>query len=175
MIVSNDKVISVTYTLREDSNSGEVVETVGEEKPLMFLYGTGNLLPRFEENLDGLKEGDDFSFSLAPAEAYGNPRKEAVVDLPKNVFEVDGKIDDSLLQLGNVVPMMDKDGNRLNGIVSEIKDETVTMDFNHPMAGKNLHFTGKVVGIREATANEKEHGHVHNEDSCNNCDCGGNH
>ncbi len=98
----------------------------------------------------GLEPGAEFKFTLTPVEGYGEIIKEAVVELPKNVFEVDGKIDENLLKVGAMVPMADQNGNRLLGQVVAVA-EVVTMDFNHPMAGKTLDFSGKIVDVRELT------------------------
>lgn len=161
MVIEKDKVVSLTYELKLANNSKETVEKVNENNPLQFLLGHGNLLPKFESNLTGLKVGDAFDFVLSSEEAYGNVSSEAIVDLPKTVFMVDGQLDDNLLALGNVVPMMDQSGNRFNGTVKELTAENVKMDFNHPLAGEALHFKGEVVGVREATDEELEHGHIH--------------
>lgn len=169
MEITKDKVVSVAYELRKDSEKGDVVEKVNQEQPLTFLYGNGNLLPKFEENLSGLKSGDSFSFLLPSDDAYGPVLENAIVHVPKNIFEIDGKIDENILQTGNMVPMMDKDGRRLNGKILEIEDEVVKMDFNHPMAGSDLHFTGEVTEIREATEEELAHGHAHNDKNCEDC------
>ncbi len=161
MIIEENKVVSLTYELRVNDEKGEVVEKVEKKAPLTFLFGRNNLLPDFEAKIDGLKEGDPFSFMLEPEKAYGQISNEAIVDLPKNVFEVDGKIDENLLKEGNTIPMQDNSGNRLNGIVMEIGDESVRMDFNHPLAGDTLYFKGEVAEIRNATEEEISHGHVH--------------
>lgn len=161
MKIEKEKVVSVTYQLSVDSSDGEVVETVKEDKPLTFLYGVGNMLEKFEENISGLQEGDTFNFKIDCDEAYGQASEEAVVDLPINIFEIEGKIDYELLKEGNYIPMQDQQGNRLDGIVLEVGDEQVKMDFNHPLAGDDLYFSGKVVEIREPSEEEKEHGHVH--------------
>lgn len=161
MNIEENKVVSLTYELRVNDEKGEIVEKVEQQAPLTFLYGRGNLLPDFEANIDGLKKGDPFSFTLVPEKAYGQVSSEAIVDLPKNIFEIDGKIDENLLKIGNTIPMQDNSGNRLNGTVLEIADETVKMDFNHPLAGDTLHFKGEVAGIRNATEEEISHGHIH--------------
>jgi FKBP-type peptidyl-prolyl cis-trans isomerase SlyD len=161
MEITKDKVVSITYELRKDNEHGEVVEQVSTDNPLTFLYGVGGMLPKFEENLDGMKAGDAFKFGLNPEDAYGPVVDNAIVDVPLDVFKVDGEVDNTMLQLGNMVPMMDNSGNRLNGVIKVIGDETVTMDFNHPMAGKSLFFTGSVTEVREATEEELSHGHVH--------------
>ena len=166
MIVEKNKVISLSYELKVN---GETVETVGADSPLQFLFGAGNLLPKFEENLDGLKPSDNFDFQLVAPEAYGDVKEEAIVDVPLKAFEVDGQIDSELLKVGNNVPMLDQQGNRLNGRIMKFDEEVVTMDFNHPLAGNDLHFNGKIEEVREATAEEIEHGHVHSADSCKDC------
>jgi len=175
MQVEDKKVVSVVYELRKDNKEGQVVESLNEEQPLVFLYGSGNLLPKFEEQLSGLEPGDDFEFLLESEEAYGDVQENAIVEVPRSIFVVDGKEDPNLLQVGNTIPMLDKEGNRLNGQVMEINDENVKMDFNHPMAGNNLYFTGKVSDVREANEDELKHGHVHSSGSCEGCgseDCG---
>lgn len=161
MIISKEKVVSLVYQLRVDNKDGDIVETVEKEKPFVFLSGAGLMLPKFEENLNGLKAGDNFEFTLKCEEAYGLASEEAVMDLPKNLFEVDGNIEDGLLTEGNVIPMQNNEGQKFNGVIVEVKDEAVTMDFNHPLAGDDLFFTGSIIEVREATKEEIEHGHVH--------------
>jgi len=171
MVVSKNKVVSVTYELRLNSNDGEVVETVTGSSPLTFLYGTGNLLPKFEDNLEGLKSGDDFDFHLPSEDAYGNIDPNSILNIPLQSFEVDGKVDYSLVKVGNTIPMQDGQGHRLNGIVRAIETETVTMDFNHPMAGNGLFFKGVVTDVRQATEEELQHGHVHGHGHHHDHDC----
>jgi FKBP-type peptidyl-prolyl cis-trans isomerase SlyD len=166
MIVEKNKVVSLAYELKV---KGETVETVGSDSPLMFLFGAGNLLPKFEENLSGLTINEGFDFKLVSDDAYGPVNNEAIVDVPLQAFAVDGEIDREMLREGNHIPMMDQAGNRLNGVVVKFDEEYVTMDFNHPLAGDDLHFSGKVVEIRNASADELEHGHVHSPDSCQDC------
>ncbi|MDD4639351.1 MAG: hypothetical protein PHT63_06320 [Bacteroidales bacterium] len=86
---------------------------------------------------------------------------------------IDGKIEDGLLTLGNVLPMQDSDGNRLQGTIEEIKEDVVVMNFNHPLAGSDLHFTGSVVSVREATASELTNGLYGEKSSCSTGDCSG--
>lgn len=171
MEISKNKVVSLVYELRVDSKDGEIVEKLNDASPLTFIYGIGNLLPKFESNINGLKLGDNFDFILNCDEAYGPSTDEAVVDVPKEVFVVDGKFDSEMVKEGNAIPMLDGEGNRLNGIVLGVSDSTVKMDFNHPLADENLFFAGKVVGIREATEEEITHGHIHG--SSDSCGCGG--
>jgi len=161
MVISKNKVVSLTYELKLDNAEGEVVDMADAAQPLVFLYGAGNMLPKFESNLAELKADDNFEFTLSSDDAYGPVIEEAVVDLPIDIFMVDGKIDPDMLFVGNVIPMQDNEGRPLDGTVVSITDDKVKMDFNHPMAGKTLHFTGKILDLREATAEEISHGHVH--------------
>lgn len=157
-------VVSLSYELRVNDEEGtepEMVEKVESGEPLVFLYGSGNMLEKFEQHINGLAQGDAFSFSLKPEEGYGEFDQEAVVRLPLQIFEVDGKLDEEMLQEGNMLPMTDEDGNQMQGRVLEVNDDSVLMDFNHPLAGMNMHFNGKVVGIREATLEELTHKHAH--------------
>ena len=167
MKIGEKTFVALSYQLKVD---GQVVETVKAESPLQFVYGTGFLLPAFEANLAGLGKGDPFAFRLDAANAYGEVIPDAVVELPKEVFMVDGKIEDGMLEIGNQLPMSDNQGNRMMGIVKEVGEETVKMDFNHPMAGKTLNFDVEIVSVRDVTPEDLQGGC-----SCGDCgdDCGG--
>jgi FKBP-type peptidyl-prolyl cis-trans isomerase SlyD len=154
MKIENNKLVSVIYQLREGNDDGRILETVEEARPLSFIYGTGKLLPSFESNLGSLFKGDKFGFRLNAAEAYGERREEMIIDVPVSVFQTDGKIDENICYVGNIVPMVDSSGNPLDGIINEISDDFVKMDFNHPMAGADLWFTGSVLDVREPSAEE---------------------
>jgi FKBP-type peptidyl-prolyl cis-trans isomerase SlyD len=115
-----------------------------------------------------LSKSDSFShlidnFNIASEDAYGNIDPNALISLPKSIFEVEGQKADDILKVGNYIPMTDDQGNRMQGLVVSIEGETVTMDFNHPLAEKTLMFQGKILKIREATPDEIAHGHVHGE------------
>ena len=166
MIAEKNSVVSIVYELRSGSQEGEVVEALTPENPLTFIFGTGGLLPKFEENLSGLTSGDNFEFLLNSEDAYGPVVESAVVHVPKNIFEVDGKVDENLLKVGNMVPMMDAEGRRMNGKILTIDAEAVQMDFNHPMAGNDLFFKGEVTEVREASEEELNHGHTHGDGGC---------
>jgi FKBP-type peptidyl-prolyl cis-trans isomerase SlyD len=170
MIAEKNNVISIVYELRADSKEGEVVESLTSENPLTFLFGTGGLLPKFEEQLNGLKSGDNFEFLLHSEDAYGPVVENAIVHVPQSVFEVDGKVDENLMKIGTMVPMMDAEGRRLNGKVVALEGDAIKMDFNHPMAGSDLFFKGEVSDVRSATEEELSHGHIHAEGGCG---CGG--
>jgi FKBP-type peptidyl-prolyl cis-trans isomerase SlyD len=155
------KVISLTYELRAGNAQGDIIETADKANPAQFLFGTGNLIPDFENNVGPLSQGEAFEFTIQSDNAYGPVNQEAVVDLPKSVFVIDGELAADMLEIGNMVPMRDQEGNPLNGKVIEVSEEIVKMDFNHPLAGMDLHFKGEVLETREATEEEVSHGHVH--------------
>ncbi len=148
------KMVTLTYNLHVDNANGEMIEQATIERPLEFLYGAGMMLPKFESELSGLKQDESFQISLTKNDAYGEVNNDALVELPKSVFLVDGNFDDELIKVGNTVPMMSSNGQRMNGLVLEITEEIVKMDFNHPLAGEDLFFAGKVIGVREASDEE---------------------
>jgi FKBP-type peptidyl-prolyl cis-trans isomerase SlyD len=155
MKISENKYVTLSYDLNVgEGEERELMEQATAERPMEFIFGTNSMLEAFEKQLEGLSKGDTFSFQLTPEEAYGDYDDSKIVELPKHIFEIDGKIDDQVLFEGNTVPMMDSSGNRLSGSVVSIADDVVTMDFNHPLAGETMHFEGAVTGVRDASAEE---------------------
>lgn len=154
MKIEKNKMVSLIYELRESNAEGRIIEKLDEARPLTFIYGTGRLLPVFESNINALQNGDNFGFALNSEIAYGEKREDMIVSVPISVFETDGKLNEDICFVGNEVPMMDTDGNPLTGIINEINDNFVRMDFNHPMAGYDLFFKGKIIEVREATEKE---------------------
>jgi FKBP-type peptidyl-prolyl cis-trans isomerase SlyD len=154
MNIENNKMVSLIYELRENDSNGRIIEALDENRPLKFVYGTGRLLPVFESNISLLKSGDPFSFTLNSEMAYGDKREEMIINVPVAVFETDGKLNEDICRVGNEVPMSDSEGNPLTGVINEITDTYVRMDFNHPMAGLDLFFSGTIIEVREATENE---------------------
>lgn len=152
--------VSLTYDLYTRENDQEVfVEKADEQNPLVFLFGVGMMLPKFEENLAGLSEGDSYDFHLLAEDAYGTKDENAVADLPLEMFgEMERPAIDAIL------PLQDNQGNQFRARVTGITDNAVSVDLNHPMAGQDLHFSGKILSVREATAEELDHGHAHGAD-----------
>lgn len=170
MKADKNSVVAVSYELHVE---GKLADKAGSDKPLEYIHGTGMLLPKFEEAVAGKEPGEGFDFVLTPEEGYGTVNPAYVFDIPKASFEVDGKLREDLLVPGNIIPMLNSAGQVVQGTVKEIKSDTVAMDFNHPMAGKTLHFTGKVESVREATEKELKEG-LHGEYlPKEECGCGG--
>ena len=165
MPIAKNNVVYISYQLAFPDEDGQpdVVEIVDEKEPMVFIHGLSGLPEAFENNLLGLNEGDTFDFSISAEDAYGNVDPNAIIQLPKSIFQAEDQNADDILQIGNFIPMTDDQGNRMQGLVVSIEGETVTMDFNHPLAEKTLMFQGKILKIREATPDELAHGHVHGE------------
>ncbi|MFY0652907.1 MAG: FKBP-type peptidyl-prolyl cis-trans isomerase [Cyclobacteriaceae bacterium] len=160
MKIEDKTIVTITYKLQESNGEGEVIQEVQDAEPFSFLFGAGQVLPDFETNLNGKIAGDDFEFGIKSEDSYGPVDEQAIVNLPMSIFMQEGKLPD-MVKVGSFVPMNDQEGNQMQGLVMEIGDESIKMDFNHPMAGIDLFFTGKVLEVREASAEELDHGHAH--------------
>ena len=157
MKIAKNKFVSVAYDLHVgNDDERELMESATEIHPLQFIYGTGAMLPAFEENIKNLEKDNTFGFSLTPDQAYGEFVEEHVVELPKKMFEIDGKFDDERIAEGVTLPMMNENGDRMNGSVLEVKGDVVVMDFNHPLAGETLHFNGIILDVHDPTEKEIE-------------------
>ncbi|MBM3419702.1 MAG: peptidylprolyl isomerase [Bacteroidetes bacterium] len=154
MKIEKNKHVSLIYELREEDGKGKVIESLDSDTPLSFVYGAGRMIAGFEAGLSSISEGDDFSFTVPFEEAYGGRREDMIIDVPVEIFYKNGVLDESICFVGNNVPMADSQGRRIDGVVNEITSGHVRMDFNHPMAGCNLHFTGKVLTVRDASPSE---------------------
>lgn len=167
MKITANKSVSAEYELYVDGETEgelELMERATAEQPLSFIYGVGMMLPKFEENIFGLATGDKFDFTIENEDAYGPYEDENVLDLDRSIFEIDGKLDEEVVFEGNVVPLMDNEGHRINAQVVEVTDTHVKVDLNHPLAGENLHFKGSILEVREAS--EKELAALHGGGGC---------
>ena len=146
-MITKNKMVSVSYELRTEQN-GELLEAAGADRPLDFICGQGQTLEYFEMNLLDKNEGDKFDFSIPAAHAYGLVNEDMIVDLPQEIFK---DVEAEEMVVGHVLPMMDSVGRRLQGKILSIGDEEVRIDFNHPLAGKDLFFirinAGGVVAV----------------------------
>lgn len=137
----------ITYTLKTEG-LGQI-EKISEDKPIEFSFGIMQLLPEFEEKLKGLSPGEHFDITIGFDKAYGPIDPYAIFDIPLDTFEVDGKIDEEMIKMGNVLPMTDNEGNKHMGKIIKILKDAVTLDFNHPLAGENFNFVGKVISVEQ--------------------------
>lgn len=151
-----NKYIAVAYQLYTKDKEGkrELVENATKEQPFQFVSGLGMTLDDFEKQIVDLQKGGEFEFELSPEQAYGEYEEERIIKVPRQTFEIDGRLDKQYIYEGAVVPLQNADGQRFNGLIQKIGDAEVTLDLNHPLAGKALIFIGEVVDTREATKEE---------------------
>ena len=148
MKISSNSIAGIAYTLTNNATDEELEKTP-DDKVMKFKFGVGELLPDFEKNIIGLKAANKFDFVVKAVDAYGPVDPYAKFDIPKDTFETDGKIDEKMLQVGNQIPLSDKEGNKHLGLITLVMEDAVTMDFNHPLAGVDLRFVGEVVEVVE--------------------------
>ena len=153
--VQDGLVVSMDYKLTVD---GEVLDSSEDAGPLQFLAGYGNIVPGLEREMAGMKIGESKDVVVAPADGYGEFDEEAFMEVPRNEFP-----NDLQLEEGIELNVTDEDGQNQYARVENITDESVRLDFNHPLAGAELHFNVKVVALRDPTKEELDHGHVHEE------------
>ena len=168
--ISAGKYVELCYdinVLRGDKK--EPVYSFTPSKPDRFVYGQDlSMIEGFMRGIEGLEVGDTFDFSLNPEEAFGHKNPELIMDLEKSLFVVDGKFDDEHVCPGAFVPMQTQDGMRIDGLVTAVTDDTVTLDFNHQLAGERVNYKGRVLIVRDATPEELAPKHHH-------CGCGCDH
>lgn len=153
MHISKDKVVSIEYTLRDDN--GDILDSSEGREPLAYLHGNGNLIPGLESQLEGKSENDSLKVSVHPKDGYGEFDASQIVAVPRSEFSGVDHLD-----VGMQFTASGPDGQRVVTI-TKIENDVVTVDGNHPLAGQTLNFDVKIVGVREATADELSHGHVH--------------
>ncbi len=159
------------YQINEDGTETLVHQT-NMEDPEKIVFGvTRGVIAPLERALDGLEAGGQFDVVAKADEAFGPRDDEQIAELDRDIFVVDGKFDDEVIKKGAVVPMMTADGFRINGIVLDVTDDKVKMDFNHPLAGKDVRFKGKVTLVRDATPEELQPAHGCG-CGCDHSDCG---
>ena len=153
---NKNKYISVSYKLYTNGSDEkpELIEETAEGDPFIFVSALGMTLDAFEAQIVPLNVGEKFNFTLDPNDAYGEYEASGKQSLPRKVFEINGKLDSRFIYEGAVVPLASPDGARFNGTIVEIGEESITVDLNHPLAGKSLNFVGEVLESREATNEE---------------------
>lgn len=153
--ISDGKAVSIDYTLKDDD--GTLLDTTEEREPLSYLHGANNIIPGLEDALEGKEGGESVSVVIPPEEGYGTRNEELMIDVDPSNFP-----DLSQVQLGTRVQVQTNNGVRLATVIG-ITDEAVTLDLNHPLAGKTLHFDVEVADVQQASDEEVEHGHLHTE------------
>lgn len=153
LMIGKNSVVAINYTLTNDA--GEVMDSSEGREPLTYLHGAHNLIPGLEQQLEGKTAGASFKATIAPADGYGESDPAMIQTLPRDMFRgVDN------IEVGMGFTAQGPQGQQ-HIVVTAINGDEVTVDGNHPMAGKTLHFAVEVISVREATAEEIDHGHVH--------------
>ena len=174
MNITKDKLVSLAYELRINGTD-EIVEKLDSDNPLKFISGAGYLLPEFEQQVEGMTNGDKFNFILLSDNAYGPIDPKAIIDIERSVFTGGGDYAEDFFEVGKLIPMMTKSGQRVDGKILGVTNESIKMDFNHPMAGKDLNFIGYVVDVKDSTDEDFQELYGGGSDcSSGGCDsCGG--
>lgn len=152
MQIGNNSVVSIHYTLTDDD--GKTLDE-STEGPLTYLHGASGIVPGLEKELTGKTAGAEFKVTITPDEAYGDHQPERVQQSPLTAFPAEMELEVGMQFTAN------GEGGETMVVVTEISDETVTIDANHPLAGLTLHFEGKIDQVRDATEEELAHGHAH--------------
>ena len=174
----NNKFIAVAYKLYSLADGKEtLIEEAPADRPFVFITGFGITLDAFENGVEDLPKGEQFTLNIECEEAYGERLDERVIDLNKEIFTINGHFDHDNIYKDAVVPLQNEDGNRFMGRVLDVTEDTVKMDLNHPLAGLDLLFKGEIVENREATNEEVQQmlNHISGEGGCGGCGCGHNH
>jgi FKBP-type peptidyl-prolyl cis-trans isomerase SlyD len=153
MKIEKDKVVLMNYTLTDDAGD-KIGSTIGQG-PMAYIQGMGNILPALEIEMEGKQAGDKFTVNLLAENAYGKHNPDLIHVVEKNVFQGDEKI-----TIGMRVNVQSSNGDTI-AVVTAFDDKTISLDLNHPLADKNLTFNIEVTEVREPTAVELDHGHVH--------------
>jgi FKBP-type peptidyl-prolyl cis-trans isomerase SlyD len=151
--VQDGQVVSMEYTLKVD---GVVTDSSEGREPLEFVHGAGNIIPGLEREMAGMAVGDSKDVMIAAAEGYGERDDEAFMDVPRDQFPAEIP-----MKVGTELQVQNQAGQPMFARIEQVEDTSVRLNFNHPLAGKDLHFSVKVVDLRDATDEEIEHGHVH--------------
>jgi FKBP-type peptidyl-prolyl cis-trans isomerase SlyD len=154
--VEDDKIVTLDYTLTVD---GEVIDSSEGSEPIQFIQGRGQIIPGLERELYGMEIGDSKNVSVTAQEGYGEEDPEAFADVPRQQFPPQIP-----LEPGVEIQLRDEEGQVLDARIHSVREESIRLNFNHPLAGKELNFDVTVVDLRHATPEELEHGHVHGED-----------
>ena len=151
--VNDGQVVSMEYTLKVD---GEITDSSEGRAPLEFVHGAGNIIPGLEREMVGMTVGESKDVVVAAADGYGEEDEKAFMDVPREQFP-----EEIPVKVGTELQVQNQAGQPMYARIETVGEKSVRLDFNHPLAGKELHFSVKVVGVREATDEEKEHGHAH--------------
>ena len=155
MKISKTNFVEVHYRLKEENAKGELLEETYGKEPFGFVFGVGMMIPGFEFEIEGMNAGDKKEFLIIAEEAYGLYNEQQIVPIPRENFGSEEEQKEHLIE-GNQINMHDQSGREHVGIVSELRENEVMIDFNHPMAGYDLYFEVEIISIRDTSREELE-------------------
>lgn len=154
MALLANKVVTFNYTLKDEN--GELLDSTEKEGPFSFITGNSQVLPGLEEALGSMIIGSKKNVKLAAADAYGEYNEEAIQNVKRNLFPEEAE-----LEIGKTYFAHSPEGQHLQFVITKVAADDITVNFNHPLAGKNLEFDVELLDVRDATPEEIQHGHVH--------------
>lgn len=154
MSIEQHKVVSIHYQVTDD-DSDELLDSSENAEPMTYLHGARNLIPGLEQALEGKQVGDELEVTVAPADAYGERSEDRVQQVPRTAFANVERVEPG------VTVTAETESGPINLVIVEVGDDTVTVDANHPLAGRSLRFAVRVEAVRDASDEEVSHGHVH--------------
>ena len=154
MPLKPDQVVTITYNLTDES--GELIDSASHENPFAFLSGKEQILPKLEEKIGAMLIGGKNKITLQPAEGYGEYQEAAIQSVQRNEFPEGTDLKEGMSFVAN-----SPDGHQMPFVIKDVAENEIKIDFNHPLAGKTLNFDLELIDIRDATPEEKSHGHVH--------------
>jgi FKBP-type peptidyl-prolyl cis-trans isomerase SlyD len=152
--IASGKVVSFHYTLTDAE--GELLDSSSGGPPLDYLHGSGNIVPGLEKGLEGRRAGESFRVRVPPGEGYGERDPAGVQQVPRRAFPPDAR-----LEPGTAFRAQDSHGGHATVWIEKVEGDVVTIDLNHPLAGRTLEFEVRIESVRDATGEELAHGHVH--------------
>ncbi len=152
-MIKKNIVVAIDYTLTVD---GEVIDSTKDREPLEFLQGHGNIIAGLEENMLGMEIGESKDLTVSPEDGYGKTDEEAFLEIPTNEFP-----ENIPVEIGTELEVQDDEGKPAYARIEKIENNVALLNFNHPLAGKKLHFAVTVISLREPSEEELAHGHVH--------------
>ena len=154
MTIAQHKVVSIHYEVF-DSDSDELIDSSEHGEPMIYLHGAQNIVFGLERALEGKSKGDELEVTITPADAYGERSEDRIQQVPREAFQDMDKVEP-----GMTVAAQTEQG-QIDLVITEVEDDLVTVDANHPLAGKSLKFNVTIEDVRDASDEEKAHGHVH--------------
>lgn len=157
MPIKLNQVVTINFTLKDET--GEVIDSTQGNQPFTFISGNNQILPKLEESIGGMLIGSKTNVKLDPIDAYGEYKEEAVQSVDRSEFPQDVELEEGMSFMAHT-----PEGRQVPLTIAGVEGDKVTVDFNHPLAGRTLEFDVELLDMRDATFEELQHGHAHGPD-----------